>query len=79
MPYLQFNSVSIYRKQNMQRTVLELAGEWKIEKVEPTYPLGALSNARNKFTWLMHQPLYHKSSPNIDSSHFVVVVIIGID
>ena len=25
----------------MQKTVLEPAGEWKIEKVEPTYPLGA--------------------------------------
>lgn len=65
----------------MQRTVLELAGAWKIEKVEPTYPLGAVSNARNKFTWFMHQPLYRNSSPNIDSCHFVVVVvvIIGID
>ena len=31
------------RKQNMQRTVLEPAGIWKIEKVEPTYPLGAVS------------------------------------
>lgn len=43
MPYLPFNSVSIYRKHNVLATVLELAAEWKIEKVDPTYPLGAVS------------------------------------